>query len=222
MASFTGCGPLSTLCQSSHHACFRTSSGRRRRGTPAPGRHSLAWCITTSSTQTCSPNSEPSTLARCELGSRPSCERWKPSRAPPSTRPTRKVHLANAIEELREFDTKLETVAGAGFYFDKLGDILDDEALDAWTSPDGVQPPPADRDSFLAQEARYDPDLNDGVRVNIAPLQKAGLLSADVIAAKDLAKAIPDRATWRSDERRWCREGKLPQPGWWDHGNPVK
>ena len=37
---------------------------------------------------------------------------------------TRKVHLANAIEELREFDTKLETVAGAGFYFDKLGDIL--------------------------------------------------------------------------------------------------
>jgi hypothetical protein len=20
---------------------------------------------------------------------------------------------------------------------------------------------------------------------------------------------------WRADERRWCREGKLPQPGWW-------
>jgi len=58
-------------------------------------------------------------------------------------------------------------------------------------------------------------DVNDGVRVNIAPLQKAGLLAADVIATKDLDKAIADRAEWRADERRWCREGKLPRPGWW-------
>lgn len=68
----------------------------------------------------------------------------------------------------------------------------------------------------MAQERRYDPDLNDGVRVNIAPLQKAGLLAADLLAAKDVDKAIADRATWRADESRWCREGKLPQPGWWD------
>jgi hypothetical protein len=53
------------------------------------------------------------------------------------------------------------------------------------------------------------------VRVNIAPLQKAGLLAAPVLAAKELDKAIADRADWRADERRWCREGKLPQPGWW-------
>jgi hypothetical protein len=125
------------------------------------------------------------------------------------------VHLANAIDELKEFDTKLETVARAAFYFDKLGDVLGGEPLDAWTSRDGVQPPAPDRDAFLAQEGRYDPDINDGVRVNIAPLQKAGLLPADVIAAKDLAKAIADRAAWRADERRWCREGKLPRPGWW-------
>ena len=53
----------------------------------------------------------------------------------------RKVHLANAIDELKDFDTKLETVARAGFHFDKLGDMLADEPLDAWTSRDGVQPP---------------------------------------------------------------------------------
>ena len=89
--------------------------------------------------------------------------------------------------------------------------MVGDEPVDKWTSGDGVQPPPADGAAFLTQEGRYDPDLNDGVRVNIAPIQKECLLAADVIAAK----AIADRATWRADERRWCREGKLPRPGWW-------
>jgi hypothetical protein len=36
-----------------------------------------------------------------------------------------------------------------------------------------------------------------------------------VIAFRDLAKAIADRPTWRADERRCCREGKLARPGWW-------
>lgn len=85
-----------------------------------------------------------------------------------------------------------------------------------------MQPPPVDFDAFLTQEGRHDPDINDGVRVNIAPLQKAGLLAADVIAGKDLAKSVADRAVWRADERRWCREGKLPRPGWWDDGNRVE
>lgn len=67
----------------------------------------------------------------------------------------------------------------------------------------------------MAQEQKYDPDLKDGVRVNIAPLQKAGLLAADVLAAKDVEKAIADRAQWRADERRCCPEGELPQLGWW-------
>jgi hypothetical protein len=127
----------------------------------------------------------------------------------------RKVYLANAIEELREFDAKLAQVTGQGFSSPRLAELIGDEPLDEWASRDGVQATPADRDAFLAQEGRYDPDLNDGVRVNVAPLQAAGLLAADVIAAKDLAKAIADRATWRADERRWCREGKLPRPGWW-------
>ena len=42
------------------------------------------------------------------------------------------------------------------------------------------------------------------------------ILTADVLAAKDVEKAIADRAAWRDDERRWCREGKLPKPGWWE------
>jgi hypothetical protein len=86
---------------------------------------------------------------------------------------------------------------------------------DAISGLDGVRRPPRSVAEWVAQESAYAPDINDGVRVNIAPLQKAGLLAADVLAAKDLDKAIADRADWRTDERRWCREGKLPQPGWW-------
>jgi len=53
--------------------------------------------------------------------------------------------------------------------------------------------------------------------------QKAGLLAAEVIAKKDLEKAISDRAEWRADERRWCREGKLPKCGWWPQEEaPIK
>jgi hypothetical protein len=80
----------------------------------------------------------------------------------------------------------------------------------------GKRPPPYTVAEFIRQESLYQPDINDGVRVNIAPLQKAGLLTADVIAGKDVDKAIADRAAWRDDERRWCREGKLPKPGWWE------
>lgn len=80
---------------------------------------------------------------------------------------------------------------------------------------DAQRQPPATVADFIRQESLYAPDINDGVRVNIVPIQKAGLLAADVIATKDLDKAIADRAEWRSDERRWVREGKLPQPGWW-------
>lgn len=81
---------------------------------------------------------------------------------------------------------------------------------------DAQRQPPTTVADFIRQESYYAPDINDGVRVNIAPIQKAGLLAADVIAAKELDKAIADRAEWRSDERRWVREGKLPRPGWWE------
>lgn len=87
--------------------------------------------------------------------------------------------------------------------------------FDAVASLDGQRPPPESIADFITQESRYAADINDGVRVNIAPIQKAGLLHADVLDAKDADKAIADRAEWRADERRWVREGKLPQPGWW-------
>lgn len=86
---------------------------------------------------------------------------------------------------------------------------------DAISTLHGKQRPPATVEEFVRQESSYAPDINDGVRVNIAPIQKAGLLTSDVLSAKDIEKAISDRIHWRSDERRWCREGKLPQPGWW-------
>lgn len=86
---------------------------------------------------------------------------------------------------------------------------------DVISSVDGRRRPPTTVPEWIAQERSYVPDINDGVRVNIAPLQKAGVLAADVLAKKDLDKAVADRAESRADERRWCREGRLPQPGWW-------
>lgn len=36
------------------------------------------------------------------------------------------------------------------------------------------------------------------------------------VLGKDTSKEGKKRvAEWRPDERRWCREGKLPKPGWW-------
>jgi hypothetical protein len=51
-----------------------------------------------------------------------------------------------------------------------------------------------------------------GSIVNITSLQKAGLLASEVIAKKDIDKAISDRVKWRADEGSWCHEGKLPKP----------
>src|SRR5262249_52980913 len=101
------------------------------------------------------------------------------------------------------------------------GDWLAGQPLfDRISSLDGRRAAPTTTAEFIAQESLHAPDINDGVRVNIAPLQKAGVLAADVLAAKDIDKAIADRAEWRADERRWVREGKLPQPGWWPEADP--
>lgn len=127
----------------------------------------------------------------------------------------RRLELEGKLEELKAFDSRIEQVIVEGFSSPALDKIAAKDPRDKWSSRDGRARAPETRDAFLAQERRYDPDLNDGVRVNIAPLQRAGLLAADVLAAKDVDKAIADRAEWRADERRWCREGKLPQPGWW-------
>jgi hypothetical protein len=97
--------------------------------------------------------------------------------------------------------------------------LAEQPIYDAISSTDGNRQPPTTVQEWIAQEQSYIPDINDGVRVNIAPLQKPGVLAADVLAKKDIEKAMADRAVWRADERRWCREGKLPQPGWWPEEN---
>jgi hypothetical protein len=40
------------------------------------------------------------------------------------------------------------------------------------------------------QPVGWDPDINDGVRVNVAPVQRLGLLAGDVLAAKDLKSLL--------------------------------
>ena len=47
----------------------------------------------------------------------------------------------------------------------------------------------------------YEPVIDDGVRVNIAPLQKFGLLASPVLAAKDVDRAIADSNRWREDDK---------------------
>lgn len=122
--------------------------------------------------------------------------------------------LSGIVDELKTFEAALDTVNAQGFLSRRLGELLVREVPDHWArrTPKSAIP---DKEAFLRQEQAYDPDLNDGVRVNIAPLQKYRLLAADVLASKDIERAIEDRAIWRTDERRWCREGKLPKPGWW-------
>ena len=94
--------------------------------------------------------------------------------------------------------------------------LAEQEMYDQLSGLNAKRPPPQTIREFVRQESLYQPDINDGVRVNISPLQSAGLLTTDVLAGKDMEKAIADRAAWRDDERRWCREGKLPKPGWWE------
>ena len=136
-----------------------------------------------------------------------------PKRSPDQD--ARRVELEGKLEELKAFDEGLGLMLARGFASPALDVVAAKEPLDKWCSRDGRAPGPTSGDAFLAQEGRYDPDLNDGVRVNIAPVQHAGLLTADVLAAKEVEKAIADRSEWRADERRLCREAKLPQPGWW-------
>jgi hypothetical protein len=127
----------------------------------------------------------------------------------------RRLDLEGKLDELKAFDAQLDQVIIEGFASPALDKVAVKEPLDKWTSRDGSARAPETQEAFLAHECRYDPDLNDGVRVNIAPIQRAGLLSADVLASRDIDKAIADRAEWRADERRWCREKKVPRPGWW-------
>ena len=122
------------------------------------------------------------------------------------------------VQELEDFATRLRDVEESGFACADVDRLLADEPLDRW-SGDGIVPP-ASADELAAQERAWRVDINDGVRVNVAPLQLAGLLTGDVLRPDDARKAIADRARWRSDERRWVREGVLPRCGWMDEDVP--
>jgi len=122
------------------------------------------------------------------------------------------------VQELEEFAARLREVEESGFACADLDRLLAGEPLDRW-SGDGIVPP-TNGDELAAQERAWRADINDGVRVNIAPLQLAGLLTSDVLRPDDARKAIADRARWRSDERRWVREGVLPRCGWMDEDVP--
>jgi len=116
------------------------------------------------------------------------------------------------VQELLAFVEKLRFIEERGFACLELDKIIAEEPLDRW-SGDGYLPP-SSRDELLHNEQSWRVDSNDGVRVNIAPLQFAGVLASDVLKAVDAKKAIADRARWRADERRWVRDGKLPRCGW--------
>jgi hypothetical protein len=115
-------------------------------------------------------------------------------------------------EELLDFMERLRQVADRGFASAELDTLLASEPLDRWSGDGYIAP--ASHNELLASERAWRVDINDGVRVNIAPIQLAGLLAQDVLKAADVRKAIEDRAKWRADERRWVREGKLPRCGW--------
>ena len=119
---------------------------------------------------------------------------------------------------MEDFAARLVQVEEMGFACAELDAALADEPLDRWAG-DGTLSPES-RADLLAQERAWQVDVNDGVRVNIAPLQAAGLTAGNVLAKKDVGKAIADRARWRSDERRWVRAGKLPRCGWMDDSVP--
>jgi hypothetical protein len=116
------------------------------------------------------------------------------------------------VQELQDFVSRLREVERDAFASNDLDKLLANEPLDRW-SGDGVTSP-ASRDDLVRAERAWRVDLNDGVRVNIAPVRLAGLLAGDVLKAVDTTKAIADRTRWRADERRWVREGKLSRYGW--------
>lgn len=129
---------------------------------------------------------------------------------------------ARASERMRElaaFVQQLRQIEEQGFACADLTKLLADEPLDRW-SGDGYFPP-SSLEELLRTESAWHVDSNDGVRVNIAPLQLAGVLANDVLKAVDARKAVADRARWRSDERRWTRAGKLPRCGWLDEQIPA-
>ena len=74
---------------------------------------------------------------------------------------------ASRVHELEEFAGRLREVEESAFACADLDRLLADEPLDRW-SGDGIVAP-ATADELAAQERAWRVDINDGVRVNIAP-----------------------------------------------------
>jgi hypothetical protein len=127
----------------------------------------------------------------------------------------RLIELEGLISELSDLEHSLNLIISKGFFYKGLNKLLREEPLDKWASTDGSKSHPLSYNEYVLQEQKYSPDLNDGIRVNIAPLQKNGVLAYDILSKKDLVNAIKERSEWRRDERNWCRIGKLSSPGWW-------
>lgn len=119
------------------------------------------------------------------------------------------------LEELDRFDQRLGRVIAAGFDHGTLGAELATEPLDRWSRSTASGPVPADHGVWTATEGQYRPVADDGVRVNLAPLELAGLLARPVLREKDARAAIVDRARWRAELRQRCRSGALTAPPWW-------
>jgi hypothetical protein len=97
--------------------------------------------------------------------------------------------LANErIQELEAFVEKLRLLEEQGFACAELDKFIAVEPLDRW-SGDGYFVP-ASRDELLRNEQAWHVDINDGVRVNIAPLQLVGVLASDVLKSTDAKKAL--------------------------------
>jgi len=146
-------------------------------------------------------------------------ERGRVASARQSGDDTAAAHATVRVQELEAFMETLRGVEEQGFDTPQLEDGFLGEPLDRW-SGDGILAP-ASRDALLAQERAWAVNINDGVRVNIAPLQLAGVLAADVLKDADAKKALADRVRWRADERRWVREGTLPRCGWMAEDIPA-
>ncbi len=116
------------------------------------------------------------------------------------------------VRELEEFAARLRAIEEHGFACHELQKSSATETLDRWSG--NGQSCPDNRNAYLRAEAAWQIDINDGVRVNIAPLQLAGILARKVLHPKDAHKALSDRVRWRAEERRWVRAGKLPRCGW--------
>lgn len=121
--------------------------------------------------------------------------------------------------ELDELDARLALLVERGFACPELESVVAAEPLDGWTARAQGLARPASRGELACWEQRYAPNQHDGIRVNAAPLERAGLLAARVLRPADAERAVADRARWRAEERRWCRDGLADAPSWWRVGS---